>query len=309
MSYSGPPMPGTNDPRFKGYKAPKTLTPEQQADADEKAKLAAMTPVDRALYKGQKKGEEVTGITSEKVGEKRGEIRGKYEAILDQPSRGAARMAKARNADLKRMKQSQSRSGLSGGMANLQNQQVTQDYASKMGDVENNAYMSALNKLEKQYRGAGGDITKLGGQYGSLEVGGQPAPQMSSGGGILDTYLCTELHRRGLVTKVDLILMHSLLIIGAILKPAQTIFYLTFGAELVTRMNENNSKWPAVKAGLFDKTFSLMKRFRFLAAINHYETVTTLLFERCEFDAELDKFKSKWSFNKVTRSFKLMWRV
>jgi hypothetical protein len=259
------------------------------------------------MNKGAEKAEQLTGATSEEIGKGRGRVRGLYEDILNQPSRGAARVAQSRNADLKRLRQSQSTSGVSGPMADLQKAQVSQNYASQIGDTRQKEYLDALNKLEKQYRGASGDVLSTMGQYGAISQGAAPTPSLGSGGGL--TYLCTELRKRGLIGKWELFFIHILLVVGTVFKPAHTLFYLLQGSRLINSMNRNEVNWKGVRLSLFAPCLNLLKKGRLLKAINLYELETRKLFLRYGFVREVALFEDSWSFSKLVKSYKVMWRL
>lgn len=263
------------------------------------------------MASGRARGEEMTGVSSKNVGKKRGEIRGQYEDIVNGPSRGASRAASARNADLKSLRQSQGAQGVSGGMARLQQNQMNQDYAGKIGDVRQKEYLDALNKLETQYRGAASDIMTTEGQYGAIGVGSKPNPTMSDGGGLMSglTYICSELSRRGFVSKWELFCIHALLVFGTFYKPAQTLFYLRYGDWLVAKMIVAKTNWNAVKIGLFDISFALLKQGKLKDAVNHYEKVTTSLFLLHGFEKEVEALDYGWSLKKVWLSLHRLWRL
>lgn len=257
------------------------------------------------LKKGRERGESLAGISSSEVGDKRSDIRSRYKNIINAPSRGAARTAQARNANLKRLRASQGQRGVSGGMADLQESQMSQDYAGRVGNVRQKEYMDALNKLERQYRGAAQDIMTAEGQYGAIGAGSKSAPTAQSGGGI--TYLCTELNRRNLITKWELFFIHALLIIGTILRPSETIFYLLHGNKLVCEINNDGKlQWQRVKDQLFDTSLNKMKQLKFLSAVNHYIQWTEWAFNRYSISTNINR---DWSFSKVIKSFKVMREV
>lgn len=255
------------------------------------------------LAEGRQRGESLTGIKSDEVGRERRGIREQYRDILNQPSRGAERVAQARNASLKRLRQQQAGSGVSGARAQAQEMALSQDYARQAGDVRQREYLDALNKLETQFRGAGTDIMRSEGQYGSIGVGSKPTPIVESSG---ITYLCTELKNRGMITKMELFFIHFLLVLGTILRPAQTYYYLKYGKKLVNEMIKDDHNWRWVKIGLFDICLKYMAKGRFIKAINHYETITRQLFSMYGMGLHLSQFNFKWSLKRLKDSFKLI---
>lgn len=142
----------------------------------------SFSEIDDLLQGGFARGEELVGINREDVAKNRSKVRDEYEKMLNAPSRGASRIASSRNADMKRLRQSQSQSGASGAMANAQRQQLTQDYAGKIGDQREKEYFNAITGMRDM---AGADLSTIlgvGGTYGSMGVASRPAPYPQQGG-------------------------------------------------------------------------------------------------------------------------------
>lgn len=282
----------------------KIQSPQAFKGKNKKIDQLSLADIQNFMAQGRGRGEQLTGASSKEVGEKRGEIRGKYEDILEGPSRGATRVADARNADIKRLKANQAQGGVSGGTRALQNMQASENYAGQIGDVRQKEYQDALNKLERQYRGASQDIMTAEGQYGAIGVGGKPVPQPQGGGGI--TYLCTELRKRNMINSFELFIIHALLFIGTIFNPAETILYLKKGGELVKTMNKNNYEWISIKLFLFDRCFYYLLRGRIFKAMNHYIDYVEMLFLFYGLDTDRDR---KWKFSNVLKSYKVLREV
>lgn len=147
------------------------------------------------LRAGEAKGEQLVGADSREIGQERADIRQRYKDVVG----GESLVRKQMKQDLAtRQKQARAQSAV-GGQAQLapaQQQAMGRQASSDIATARNEEYMQALNKLESQFRGAAGDIARLSGQYGSIGVGGQPAPQINTGG-TFGTVICTELHRQG----------------------------------------------------------------------------------------------------------------
>lgn len=266
--------------------------------------------IKKFMGEGRSVGEQLTGATSADIGKNRGDIRQKYSDIVNAPSRGAARVASARNADVKSLRQQQARQGVSGGVASNQLTQMNQDYAGKIGDVRQKEYLDALNKLEAQYRGASSDVMSAEGQYGAIGVGSKPNPVAAGGNNMFDTYLCTELRKRGMISRFELFIIHSLLVIGTLFLPAETIFYFKYGGYLVFLINKEENDWVNIKKKVFTNSFNLIKKFKFISAVHNYEKETRKLFNRYpRFSLPLKELDSKWTIGKVIKSFKTMWRI
>ena len=158
------------------------------ADAVSDAKVQSF------LEAGRQRGETLVGTDSASIGKEREGIRQKYKDIVD----GKSMVEKQMKQDLAtRQKQARAAAAV-GGQGQLtaaQQQAMGRQAASDIAEARNQEYMNALNKVEKQYRGAAGDIARLEGQYGSIAVGGQAAPQVQAQGGL--TVICTELHKQG----------------------------------------------------------------------------------------------------------------
>lgn len=270
-----------------------------------------MTPEDirRFMRQGLQRGQELTGATPGEIGSERKDIRDRYRDIVNAPSRGAARVEQARNANLKQLRASQARSGVQGGMADLQRQQIKQNYASTAGNVRQKEYLDALNKLERQFRGAGKDIMAAEGGYGSIAVGGKEIPQPDNDRGF--TYICTEIKRRGLATKGEFFAIHLLLFFGTIFRPAQTYHYLKNGMKLVQAMREvlRDVEWITLKQDLMDECLHLMKKGKFLSAVNKYELVVRGLYARCGLSEKIKDIDLSWSVVKLIKSFSLMFKI
>lgn len=147
------------------------------------------------LSTGKKRGEELTGVSSQDVGKERADIRQRYKDILG----GESIAQKVIKQDLAtRQRQARAQAAVSGAsqVAPAQLQAMQRQASADLATARSKEYMNALNKLETQFRGAAGDIARIEGQYGAIGVGGQPAPQMSSSN-FFGTVICTELHKQG----------------------------------------------------------------------------------------------------------------
>ena len=144
----------------------------------------SMGDVEGFMEKGQAKGEELTGTTSAQAGQGRAEVRDRLGDILKGESAGANALKQDQAQSQKALKAQQALAG--GGQSNAgqlaalerQGQRDTAEFVSK-------EKRQALSDLSKEWRGAGGDIMKSSGQYGSILVGGQPAAQPASSNGLL----------------------------------------------------------------------------------------------------------------------------
>lgn len=149
------------------------------------------------MKEGRRRGEELVGVDSATVGKERADVRQKYKDILE----GKSIVKKEMKQDLAtRQKQARAQSAVSGQsqLAPAQQQAMGRQAASDMASARSKEYLGVLNKIEKQFRGAAGDISRLEGQYGSIGVGGQ-APASGGGGGGMSV-VCTELHRQGFMS-------------------------------------------------------------------------------------------------------------
>lgn len=219
------------------------------------------------LLQGRKRGEELTGINSADVGAKRGEIRSKYEDILNAPSRGSSRVMEAGQAAQKNLRSMQGQQGVSGGMANLQRLQLGQDYATKAGDVRQNEYMNALNKLEQQYRGGAKDIMTAEGQYGALGVGAKPNPVVDSQG---TSFICSKLKGLGLMSTRESVVMLNFMLKTAYRSSAFLYWYFSNMKEVVDDLDLTLEQWKDIKQLTVTRVMDFIKLGELKHARNRY---------------------------------------
>lgn len=135
---------------------------------------------------GERKAEEILGIGAGEIGEKRAGIRGKYEDLLNRPSMAASRLTEQGQAAMRNLMSQQGQRNIQGGVAMGQQLQAKSEFGRQGAVQEQMDYLDILNKLERQYRGAGGDTIRLGSQLASLGVADQPMP--SGSGGFMDFF-------------------------------------------------------------------------------------------------------------------------
>lgn len=131
---------------------------------------------------GEKKGEEVAGTTIAEAGKGRADVRSQLKQILEGNSAGANAMAQDQAQAMKTLKANQMLAG--GGQMNLgQQQAIERQGARDLAQFKSNERRQALSDLSAEWRGAGADIMRTGGQYGSILTGAQPpAVQQPSNG-------------------------------------------------------------------------------------------------------------------------------
>jgi len=142
--------------------------------------------VEGFMKKGEQKGEQLTGSTLAESGEGRKDVRNRLTGILEGNSAGASALKQDQNQQAKSLRAQQAMAG--GGQMNEGQQQALQrqaqvDYAKFVSQEKR----QALSDLSREWRGAGSDIMKSTGQYGSVMVGAQPPAVASSGGGLFSS--------------------------------------------------------------------------------------------------------------------------
>jgi hypothetical protein len=138
------------------------------------------------MKQGRAKGEELTGTTSAEVGAGRADVRSRLQETLNGNSVGANSLRQSQNASMKDLKSNQAMAG--GGQMNAGQQQALQRQGGRdLAEFRGQENRQALSDISKEFRGAGQDIMKSEGQYGSILIGSQsPAQAPQSGGGIFD---------------------------------------------------------------------------------------------------------------------------
>ena len=136
-----------------------------------------------AMKFGEQKGEQISGATSGEVGAGRKEVRTQLQDILQGNSAGANRMQQSQNEQDKQMKARQAMSGGGGQMSEGMRQAQDRAQVRDLAEFRSNEQRQALSDLSKEWRGAGSDIMKSSGQYGSIMIGAQPpaVPQQQQG--------------------------------------------------------------------------------------------------------------------------------
>lgn len=134
------------------------------------------------MEEGEQKGETLTGSTMKEVGEGRGEVRDRLKETLAGNSAGANALRQDQADQQKKLRAQQAVAGQ--GQMNAGQQQALQRQAARdTAKFISNEKRQTLSDLSKEWRGAGGDIMRSSGQYGSVLVGAQPAavPKQSNG--------------------------------------------------------------------------------------------------------------------------------
>lgn len=137
---------------------------------------------EKFLRKGRERGEEITGATSKEVGEGRAEVRDRLKETLEGNSAAAAALQQDQAQQSRTLRANQAMAG--GGQMNEGQQQALQ----RTQLIDRAQFVSgekrqALSDISKEYRGAGGDIMRSEGQYGSIAVGAmKPAVAKQSKG-------------------------------------------------------------------------------------------------------------------------------
>lgn len=151
----------------------------------------------RGLESGQKFGEQMTGITSEQLGQERGKVMNRTLEAMDQPSMRAKLTRQSNDDRMRMLKAKQRTSGMQGGMADSQEME-----AGRRGDMEA-AGIEQADRLTLEDRAADrlGNAAKGIASQRTAEAGLAIASRkvdpakVSSGGGL--TVICTELFKQG----------------------------------------------------------------------------------------------------------------
>jgi len=151
--------------------------------ADGSVKSLSVGQIRGFMDEGREKGEELTGTTSAEVGEGRADVRDRLKETLDGNSAGANALRQDQAQAQKSLRAQQAVAGQ--GQMNAGQQQALQRQSSRdLAGFVSNERRQALSDLSKEYRGAGGDIMRSEGQYGSILVGSQPAAQPQQANGL-----------------------------------------------------------------------------------------------------------------------------
>jgi hypothetical protein len=149
------------------------------------------------LEEGKRRGEEIVGVDSATVGQERADVRQKYKDLMSGNSIAQQQLAQQSNAMQRQQRANAAVSGGAGQMAAGQQQAMGRQAASDMANLRSQEFIQGLDKVDAQWRGATGDITKLTGQYGSILQGMQSTPTVGGPKGVFDSIICGELHRQG----------------------------------------------------------------------------------------------------------------
>ena len=154
--------------------------------ADGSAGSLSKGDIEGFMAKGRAKGEELTGTDSASVGAGRADVRSRLQDTLDGNSAGANSLRQSQNSSMKNLKSSQAMAG--GGQMNVGQQQALERQGARdLANFTSTEKRQALSDISREWRGAGSDIMKSEGQYGSILVGMQkPAQAQTGGGGLMD---------------------------------------------------------------------------------------------------------------------------
>lgn len=137
------------------------------------------------LKAGTEEGEKITGGTREEMGEGRANVRKNLERRLAGESAGANALRQDQNQSMKALKSQQMLQGGGSQMNVGQQQALARQNARDLANFRSNEERQQLADLSREYRGAGTDIMRSAGQYGSILVGAQQPPQMKQSQGLL----------------------------------------------------------------------------------------------------------------------------
>lgn len=148
---------------------------------DGSTKSLSKSDVENFIAQGEKKGELLTGQSIESVGKGRSGIIDKLNNILQGDSVGANRLRQSQSDTSRELKASQMLAG-GGQMDKGQQLALKRQQDRDLSEFVSGEKRQALSDLSLEYRGAAGDISKMGGQYGSILIGASnPPPQVGGG--------------------------------------------------------------------------------------------------------------------------------
>lgn len=153
--------------------------------ADGSAQNLSKGDIEGYMEQGRAKGEELTGTSSKDVGAGRADVRSRLQQTLDGNSAGANSLRQSQNSNMKSLKSSQALAG--GGQMNVGQQQALERQGARdLAEFTSNEKRQALSDISREWRGAGTDIMKSEGQYGSILVGMQPTAQPATSNSLMD---------------------------------------------------------------------------------------------------------------------------
>lgn len=154
---------------------------------DKSIKSLSTGDIMRFLKAGAEEGETLVGGTKKEMGEGRADVRKRLKDTLEGNSAGANALKQDQAQAQRDLKAQQMLAG--GGQMNVGQQQALKRQASRdLAKFRSDETRQALADLSREFRGAGSDIMRSEGQYGSVLVGAQPPATVKPSSGILTNF-------------------------------------------------------------------------------------------------------------------------
>ena len=205
------------------------------------------------LREGESAGIKLTGLAAAELGARNRQLSNQIFSDMDKPSIGANRLAEQGAARLSQMVSQQAQQGVTGGLAQAQRMQLQRQTDRDVAGQTQKDYENAVSRAGAKQISDAGTFSTLMGSGGELAMAKQMETKSSGGG----SYLCTELHERGLVSKWELVRLHIMMFLSLLTHPSQILFYLQWGDILRSRMKQDpNVDWAEVKKDLVDDSLS-----------------------------------------------------
>lgn len=125
---------------------------------------------------------------------------------------------------------------------------------------------------------------------GLLGAGGFLGTGIGNGG----TFFCTELFKRGLATKKELVSMRKFFMAAIFSRPNQVLFYLKNGPKIVERANNEGFDWSSIKTKAFDEVLTAFKDGKTEEAFDLYWGLVMFMTLRFAQDAWIETNTSVW---------------
>jgi hypothetical protein len=148
---------------------------------------------------GEAEGEALYGQSQEQTGEEIADIIKKRRAALDQKDPVSDQIRQSKNVQLRQLRESQGRMGITGGTAAAQESQVERQAQAQIGSQLYQANRQDLSQYQRLLGNIASNQASLEMGYAGLEKSGEYVPTPGVGGGFMGTVICTELFNQGLL--------------------------------------------------------------------------------------------------------------